>query len=187
MSGQGDEVLKDALDVLELTPDASIREVRASYRRLKDLYVKGSLATSPVEEDLSDTEREELIASIEAAYTSIVKYMEGEGGSGLGSMSFDDEGLEKAGIERLDGRGLKLVRELLGVGLGEVEMKTRITSRYLLAIEDHNFSVLPEEVFVQGYVSGYAKALGLDHKRAIRDFLSALHEWKSDKKSDDLL
>ena len=48
-----EDVLKDALDVLELTPDASIREVRAAYRRLRKLYEKGSLATSPVEEDLS--------------------------------------------------------------------------------------------------------------------------------------
>ena len=182
MSGQSDKVLKDALDVLELTPDASIREVRAAYRRLKELYVKGSLATSPVEEDLSENEREELIASIEEAYASIVKYMEGEGGPGPDSVNFDGPGLKKAGIERLDGIGLKQVRELLGVGLGEVEMKTRITSRYLVAIEEHNFSILPEDVFVQGYVSGYAKALGLDHARAVKDFLSALHLWRADKK-----
>ena len=176
-----EDVLKDALDVLELTPDASIREVRAAYRRLKKLYEKGSLATSPVEEDLSATEREELVARIEDAYASIVKYMEGEGGPGLDAVSLDVEGLKKAGIERLDGMGLKQVRELLGVGLGEVEMKTRVTSRYLVAIEEHKFSVLPEEVYVQGYVSGYAKALGLDPVRAVKDFLSALHEWRADK------
>ena len=174
------DALKDALDVLELTPDASIREVRAAYRRLKELYGKGSLATSPVEDDISATEREELLQRIEDAYSNIVKYMEGEDSSGLDAVNIDEEGLKKAGIERLDGLGLKQVRELLGVGLGEVEMKTRITARYLMAIEENNFSVLPEDVFVQGYVSGYAKAMGLDHKRAIRDFMEALRDWKDE-------
>ncbi len=177
-----EDVLKDALDVLELTPDASIREVSAAFRRLKVLYEKGSIATSPVEEDISATEREELLVRIEDAYASIVKYMKGEGGSGLGAVKLDEEGLREAGIERLDGRGLKQVRELLGVGFGEVEMKTRVSAHYLVAIEEHEFSVLPEEVFVQGYVSGYARALGLDHERAVKDFLSALHSWRSDKK-----
>ena len=173
-----EDLLKEALDVLELTPDASIREVRASYRRLKELYEKGSLATSPVEEDLSDSEREELVARIEDAYASIVKYMEGGSGPVLDAVSLDVEGLKKAGIERLDGIGLKQVRELLGVGLGEVEMKTRVTSRYLVAIEEHDFSTLPEDVFVQGYVSGYARALGLDHARAVRDFMEAFRKSK---------
>ena len=176
-----DEAIKEALEVLELSHDASIREVRAAYKRLKELYAKGSLATVPVEDDLSQVKREELLSQIEDAYKKIVARMAGEGGPGLDAMRYDEEGLSKAGIERLDGRGLKQARELMGVGLGEIEMKTRVTSRYLIAIEEHNFSVLPEDVFVQGYVAEYARAMGLDHERAVRDFLSALHDWKSDK------
>ncbi len=175
-----DKGIKEALEVLELPPDASIREVRAAYKRLKELYAKGSLATVPVEDDLSQEKHEELLAQIEDAYKKIVARMEGEGGPGLDTIRLDEEGLRKAGIERLDGRGLKQVREMMGVGLGEIEMKTRVTSRYLIAIEEHNFSVLPEDVFVQGYVSGYARAMGLDHERAVRDFLEAIRQWRSE-------
>ena len=181
-----DRDIAEALETLELSSDASIREIRAAYKRLKELYSRGSLATMPVEEEMSKDKQEELLARIDVAYERLVTHIEGEGGLGSDALRLDAEGLKKAGIESLHGKGLKQVREMMGVGLGEIEMKTRIASRYLTAIEEHDFEKLPEEVFVQGYVSGYAKAMGLDHKRAVKDFLSALHEWRSDKKLDDL-
>jgi hypothetical protein len=182
------EDVRNAFELLELPEDSGIRDVRGAQKRLTSLYERGSLATLPVEDELSDTEREQLLADIKAAYDMLVAHLEGIGGSRAKTINVDEGGLSKEGIDKLDGYGLKRVRELMGVGLGEIELKTRINSRYLSAIEEHKFKVLPEEVYVQGYVSKYARLLGLDHERAVREFGEALRAWKTEQLdvSDDL-
>ena len=145
--------------------------MHAAYKKLRQLYAQGSLALLPVEEDMSADERDEIIIRLDEAYKRLTGYL---GGQGKSPAHLGDEDLSDIGVEVLDGHGLKKVRNHLGVGLGEIELKTRIASRYLEALEEHRFDVLPEDVFVQGYVGAYAKSLGLDRVRAVRDFMSAL-------------
>lgn len=60
------------------------------------------------------------------------------------------------------GRILRSTRESLGFDLDEIEEKTKIRKRYLLALEEGDWSVLPGRVYARGFVRSYADVLGLD-------------------------
>lgn len=68
------------------------------------------------------------------------------------------------------GDGLRIGREHSGRSLAELSSMTRVSSRYLTALEQNDFSVLPNRVFSIGYVRAYAAALGLDEQLAVERF-----------------
>lgn len=68
------------------------------------------------------------------------------------------------------GEGLRIAREHSGRSLAELSSVTRVPGRYLTALEQNDFSVLPNRVFSIGYVRAYAGALGLDEQLAVERF-----------------
>ncbi len=68
------------------------------------------------------------------------------------------------------GEGLRIAREHTGRSLAELSSLTRVPSRYLTALEQNDFSTLPNRVFSIGYVRAYAAALGLDEQLAVERF-----------------
>lgn len=68
------------------------------------------------------------------------------------------------------GDGLRIAREHTGRSLAELAAITRVPSRYLTALEQNDFSTLPNRVFSIGYVRAYAGALGLDEQLAVERF-----------------
>jgi len=68
------------------------------------------------------------------------------------------------------GEFFRQVRETKGLSVDEVSSKTRIRSDYVKALEDGNFSKLPDQVFARGFVRSYARSLGLDEEDAIQRF-----------------
>ncbi len=68
------------------------------------------------------------------------------------------------------GDGLRLARTQSGRSLAELSSITRVPARYLTALEQNDFSVLPNRVFSIGYVRAYAAALGLDEQLAVERF-----------------
>ncbi|NJC40945.1 hypothetical protein GGQ87_001203 [Brevundimonas alba] len=68
------------------------------------------------------------------------------------------------------GDGLRIARAHSGRSLAELSTITRVPSRYLTALEQNDFSVLPNRVFSIGYVRAYAGALGLDEQLAVERF-----------------
>lgn len=60
------------------------------------------------------------------------------------------------------GQYLKSVREQKGISLGDVADTTKITIRYLEAIENGQFNLLPNRIFARGFVKSYAKCIGLN-------------------------
>jgi cytoskeleton protein RodZ len=74
----------------------------------------------------------------------------GQGGVPIGAV------LEKARRER-------------GLSLRDVEDATKIRTRYLEGLEREDFSVLPDEVYVQGFLKTYANFLGLNGDEMARD------------------
>jgi cytoskeleton protein RodZ len=68
------------------------------------------------------------------------------------------------------GEGLRVAREHTGRSLAELSSLTRVPSRYLTALEQNDFSTLPNRVFSIGYVRAYAAALGLDEQLAVERF-----------------
>ncbi len=68
------------------------------------------------------------------------------------------------------GEFFKQAREAKGLTLDEVGSKTRIHPSFLRAIEEGNFTKLPDQVFVKGFVRSYARSLGMDEDDAVRRF-----------------
>jgi len=68
------------------------------------------------------------------------------------------------------GDGLRIARTHSGRSLAELSSITRVPARYLTALEQNDFSVLPNRVFSIGYVRAYAAALGLDEQLAVERF-----------------
>ena len=59
------------------------------------------------------------------------------------------------------GEHLKRVRKVCGYSLEDVARVTKINLLYLEAIENDEFSKLPGETFLQGFLRSYAKLLGI--------------------------
>jgi transcriptional regulator with XRE-family HTH domain len=60
------------------------------------------------------------------------------------------------------GEALRREREARGVSLEEIARKTRISRRYIEALEQERFEGLPGRVFVKGFVRAYCECLGAD-------------------------
>ncbi len=71
------------------------------------------------------------------------------------------------------GEFFKQVRETKGLTIDEVASKTRIHPDFLRALEEGNYSKLPDQVFAKGFVRSYARSLGLDEDDAMRRFIDS--------------
>ena len=68
------------------------------------------------------------------------------------------------------GEALRIARDVSGKSLAELSAETRVHTRYLLALEQNDWSVLPTRVFSIGYVRAYSTALGLDEQLSVERF-----------------
>ena len=70
---------------------------------------------------------------------------------------------EKATLDPTSSFGdeLRKQREIRGISLKEIADSTKISKRYLEAIEKNDFAALPAPVFSRGFVREYARYLGL--------------------------
>lgn len=69
------------------------------------------------------------------------------------------------------GADLKRERELRGVTLEEIARETKIRASLLGYIEDNRFDRLPAGVFRQSFVRSYARYLGIDEDKPVREYL----------------
>ena len=70
------------------------------------------------------------------------------------------------------GSYLKHERELRGVPLDEIAQSTKISIRFLRALEENRFEDLPGEVFIKGFIQSYGQAIGSN----VDELLAAYHE-----------
>lgn len=78
------------------------------------------------------------------------------------------------------GASLRDARVRQGRSLPEIEHATKIRARYLRALEDEEFGVLPSETYVKGFLRAYADHLGLDGQPYVDEYVSrylAGDEW----------
>ena len=67
------------------------------------------------------------------------------------------------------GEYLRREREMRGVSLEEISTATKISIRFLQAIENEELSKLPGGIFSRSFVRTYARYLGLDEERVLTD------------------
>jgi cytoskeleton protein RodZ len=70
------------------------------------------------------------------------------------------------------GPSLREARVRQGLEFAEIETATKIRGKYLHALEDEQFEVLPGETYIKGFLRTYAEHLGLDGQLYVDEFNS---------------
>jgi cytoskeletal protein RodZ len=70
------------------------------------------------------------------------------------------------------GNSLREARVRRGVEFAQAELATKIRGKYLRALEDEQFEVLPAQTYVKGFLRTYAEYLGLDGQLYVDEYNS---------------
>lgn len=84
------------------------------------------------------------------------------------------------------GQLLKKARQERGITLEQLQETTKIRVRYLEAIEEENFSVLPGNFYVRAFIKSYAEAVGMDPEEVIRMYQNVIPSSQSEVKVDTI-
>jgi flagellar biosynthesis protein FlhG len=182
-------------EILETEPGVSDEEVRRAYRAIKDIYASGSLVISGLYEE---HELGELHARVNAAHDTLfapdrrrlydlalpeadlaraVRAAVSAGRRTPTPLGAAEERVEtsEATIDpdaEITGDFLRKVRQTRGIELGDISQRTKISERYLRAIEEERFADMPAAVYVRGYVMEYARSLRMDAHRVTESYLA---------------
>jgi cytoskeleton protein RodZ len=74
------------------------------------------------------------------------------------------------------GEELRLAREARGISLRHISDQTRISIRYLEAIESDDYKRLPGGIFNRSFIKAYAKQIGFDEEVALEGYLRTARE-----------
>jgi cytoskeletal protein RodZ len=70
------------------------------------------------------------------------------------------------------GNSLREARLRQGLEFPEIEHATKVRSKYLRALEDEQFDILPAQTYVKGFLRTYAEYLGLDGQLYVDEYNS---------------
>jgi len=181
--------------VLGVTRSASDEEIRRAYKRQREIYATGGLAT------VSLLDGEQLAAAqskLDEAYDTLLDlvrrraydlstFPESEP-QALSARSTRpalaaEQLMLQAELQReigpdteFTGALLRKVRESQGIELAEISAKTKIGRNYLQALEDERFEDLPALVYTRGFLVEVAKQLRLDPSHVQKTYLRRLRE-----------
>src|SRR5918992_1214628 len=68
------------------------------------------------------------------------------------------------------GQVLRETRQRAGLDIGTVEARTKIRTRYLRALENEEWDVLPGHAYAKGFLRTYAQVLGLDAEALVDEY-----------------
>src|SRR5437763_2150365 len=68
------------------------------------------------------------------------------------------------------GESLREARMRARIDVSEIEAKTKIRAKYLRALENEEWGLLPGPTFVKSFLRTYAEALGLDGKALVEEY-----------------
>ena len=199
----------DHYETLELPHDASFEEIEKAYRILRDAYAAESLALYSVftegdavvmrervenayrilsdfalrrsydEERGADTEqlpaarsRDELSAAGKELRSDLVP---------LGSTGALEAQADEPDGGEWDGAGLRRARLHAGLELEEIADITKVGIRTLRQIEEDAFEDLPATVYVRGFVTTYARTIGIDPGRVVTTYIERLEDSRRDQ------
>ena len=75
---------------------------------------------------------------------------------------------------------LRRLRESAGADLQALAEITKVRRHYLEAVEEHDFDALPAAVYVRGFVTEYARALGLDPQRVAQSYMALYRRYRAE-------
>jgi hypothetical protein len=173
--------------ILEISPDASLFEIKHAYLRLKKLYSTESPVIAPIAEEFPKKRRREILKEIEEAYSKIIALLENQHES-----IYDEEPSVPGEIAKegktesisFSGPVLRQIRERLGIQLHEVALDTKIRVEHLENIENERFETLPPEPYLKGHIKTLASFLLLNPTKVVEDYLKRYREWKDEHPSE---
>src|SRR5271169_3623094 len=68
------------------------------------------------------------------------------------------------------GETLRDARMRAHIDVSEIEARTKIRAKYLRALENEEWGLLPGPTFVKSFLRTYAEALGLDGKALVEEY-----------------
>lgn len=77
------------------------------------------------------------------------------------------------------GERLKEARKAKGYTLDDLQQKTKIQKRYLIAVEEGNLDVLPGNFYARAFIKQYADSVGLNGDDLIKEHMDALPQTHS--------
>lgn len=187
-------------EMLEVPPTASFEDIRRANRRIRDIYGAESVAISGLYDPVN---LEAVHRRLDLAYTSL---MDAQKRKEYDMELFPDgvpmpvtptDALPVRPATKVDdpatlfvrppmpelaphteysGPMLRQIREAIGVELREIAERSKIGMPYLHALERDEFSKLPAAVYVRGFLSEYARALGLDAERVKQTYLARFRQ-----------
>ncbi|MGA3119154.1 MAG: helix-turn-helix domain-containing protein [Polyangiaceae bacterium] len=181
--------------VLGVTRSASDEEIRRAYKRQREIYTTGGLAT------VSLLDAEQLTAAqrkLDEAYDTlldavrrraydlstfpdpeplVVSAKTSRPALAAEQLMLQHELQREIGPDtEFTGALLRKVRESQGLELADLCAKTKIGRAHLQAIEDERFDELPAVVYTRGFLVEFAKQLSLDPTQVHKTYLRRLRD-----------
>ncbi len=88
--------------------------------------------------------------------------------------------LDIAEDTEFSGALLRRLRESAEASLEDLSEITKISKRYIHALEENDFNTLPAGVYVRGFVSEYARALGLDSAKVTQSYMGLYRRYRGE-------
>jgi len=186
-------------ELLEVAPTASFEDIRRANRRVRDIYGAESIAVSGLYDPASleavhrrlDLAYTTLMDAAKRKEYDLELFPDGvpmpvasqqaeaSAPQTRAPAKADDPATlaVRPPMPQIDARTefsgplLRQIREAVGVELREIAERSKIGMAYLQALEGEAFAKLPAPVYVRGFLSEYARALGLDAERVKQTYL----------------
>ena len=181
--------------VLGVTRSASDEEIRRAYKRQREIYATGGLATVSLLDGPAltraqrklDEAYDTLLDAIRRRAYDLSTFPDPEplvlsartirpALAAEQLMLQDDLAREIGPDTEFTGPLLRKVRESQGLELGDLSAKTRIGRGYLQAIEEERFAELPALVYTRGFLVEFAKQLRLDPVQVNKTYLRRMRD-----------
>jgi helix-turn-helix protein len=79
------------------------------------------------------------------------------------------------------GNSLREARERQGLGYPEIELATKIRARYIRALEEEDFTSIPGDAYIRGFLRTYAEYLGLNGDVYVDEYASRfITSWRDE-------
>lgn len=170
-------------------------EIRRAYKRQREVYASGGLATSSL---LDEKELAAAQARLDEAHDTLLDPVRRRAYD-LSTFPEADKPAEDAAVPRpalaaeqlllqselareigpdteFTGSLLRKVRESQGIEIAEISSRTKISKSHLQALEEETYEHLPAIVYVRGFVTELAKYLRLDPAQVQRTYLRRMRE-----------
>ena len=210
----GDVLPSDShYDLLEVAPTASFEDIRRANRRIRDVYGADSVAISGLYDPAGleavhrrlDLAYTTLMDAAKRKEYDLELFPDGVPSPPPppSPPSLLDAPSRPAKVEEavvvaarppmpelgprteFSGPLLRQIREAVGIELREIAERSKIGMAYLAALEGEVFAKLPAPVYVRGFLSEYARILGLESERVKETYLERYRAARGISDPDD--